>query len=517
MAGPDGATGAPPGTAAAPPGAAAAPPGVGSGGAFSPTPPLEPIRPHRRVQFLDDEQLDRLQEATLHVLEEVGVRFPSARALEILGDHGARVDGATQVVRFPRDLVRRALASAPRTFTMAARHPAFDLHLEDGVSYFTTDGCGVATIDWDTREERPSRKSDVAEMARIADFLPSIGFMWPTVSAQDHGGTSQLHEIDAAYNNTVKHFQGMVQGATLARRAVEMATVLAGSREALRERPMLSDLICSIAPLAHDHDGLDAALVFAEAGLPVGMLAMPTLGTTAPATTAGALVVGDAEVISGIVLLQLAFPGAPVFHSIMKAWADPRNGNYVGYSLDSRARYAPVEMAHHWGLPSLAACFGTDSPAAGTWQAGVEVALDPFIGGLAGPELVTGMGLDRTYTLLYPEGIILDDDLYQRARHALLAEDVSDETLALDVIADVGPGGHFLAEKHTRTHMRTSLKRTLAHELAPEGGYRDPLEVARERVAWIRANHHPEPLEPAKAAELTRILAAADRDAGAPG
>jgi trimethylamine--corrinoid protein Co-methyltransferase len=174
-------------------------------------------------------------------------------------------------------------------------------------------------------------------------------------------------------------------------------------------------------------------------------------------------------------------------------------------------------MAHHWGLPSLAACFGTDSPAAGTWQAGVEVALDPFIGGLAGPELVTGMGLDRTYTLLYPEGIILDDDLYQRARHALLAEVVSDETLALDVIADVGPGGHFLAEKHTRTHMRTSLKRTLAHELAPEGGYRDPLEVARERVAWIRANHHPEPLEPAKAAELTRILAAADRDAGAPG
>jgi trimethylamine--corrinoid protein Co-methyltransferase len=246
------------------------------------------------------------------------------------------------------------------------------------------------------------------------------------------------------------------------------------------------------------------------------MLAMPTLGTTAPATSAGALVVGDAEVISGIVLLQLAFPGTPVFHSIMKAWADPRNGSYVGYSLDSRARYAPVEMAHHWGLPSLGACFGTDSPAAGTWQAGVEVALDPLLGGLASPEIVTGMGLDRTYTLLYPEAIILDDDIYQRARHALLAEEVTDETLALDVIANVGPGGHFLAEPHTRTHMRTSLKRGLTHELAPEGGYREPVEVARERVAWIRANHHPQPLEPAKAAELTRILAAADRDLGAP-
>ena len=504
MAGPDGASG----TSGA---------GAPAANVPSATPPLEPIRSHRRMQFLDDEQLDRLQDATLRILEEVGVRFPSEVALEILGGHGASVDKATQVVRFPRDLVRRALSTAPRYFTMAARDPRFDLHLEDGVSYFTTDGCGVATIDFDTRQERPSRKSDVAEMARIADYLPSIGFMWPTVSAQDHGRTSQLHEIDAAFNNTVKHFQAMVMGAEPARRAIEMATVLAGSRDALRERPVLSNLICSIAPLAQDHDGIEAALMFAEAGIPVGLLAMPTLGTTAPATSAGALVVGDAEVISGVVLLQLAYPGAPVFHSIMKAWADPRNGNYVGYSIDSRARYAPVEMAHRWGLSSLGACFGTDSPAAGTWQAGVEVALDPLLGGLASPEIVTGMGLDRTYTVLYPEAIILDDDIYQRARHALLAEDVSDETLALDVIANVGPGGHFLAEQHTRTHMRTSLRRGLTHELAPGGGYRDPLEVARERVAWIRANHHPEPLETAKAAELTRILAAADRDLGAPG
>jgi trimethylamine--corrinoid protein Co-methyltransferase len=478
------------------------------------TPPLEPIRSARRVQFLDDEQLDRMQDATLRILEDVGVKFPSTTALGILADHGAVVDEATQIVRFPRDLVRRALASAPRYFTMAARDPAFDLRLEDGVSYFTTDGCGVATIDWDTREERPSRKGDVAEMARIADYLGSIGFMWPTVSAQDYGRTSQLHEIDAAYNNTVKHFQGMVMGAEPARRAIEMATVLAGTGEALRERPVFSDLICSIAPLAQDHAGLEAALVFAEAGIPVGFLAMPTLGTTAPATSPGALVVGDAEVISGIVLLQLAHPGAPVFHSIMKAWADPRNGNYVGYSIDSRNRYAPVEMAHHWGLPSMAACFGTDSPAAGTWQAGIEVALDPLLGGLTSPEIVTGLGLDRTYTLLYPEAIILDDDVYQRARHALLAEEIDDETLALDVIADVGPGGHFLAEQHTRTHMRTSLKRGLTHELAEHGGYRDPVEVAREKVDWIRANHHPAPLDPAQQRELTRILAAADRELG---
>ena len=478
-------------------------------------PPLEPIRSPYRVQFLADDQLDQLQAATLRILEEVGVKFPSKMALEILADHGATVDMASQVVRFPPDLVRRALSTAPRYFTMGARAPEYDLHLADGVTWFTTDGCGIETIDFDTRVQRASRKSDVAEMARVADYLPSIGFYWPMVSAQDHGRTAPLHEVDAAFNNPVKHVQSeTVMGAVPARYVIEMATVIAGSREELRRRPPFSDLICTIAPLVQDDAGIESALLLAEAGIPVGFLAMPTLGTTAPATLAGAFAVGDAEVISGAVLLQLAYPGTPVFHSIMQAWADPRNGNYVTYSVDSRTRYAPVEMAHHWGLPSLGACFGTDSPAAGTWQAAAEVVLDPVLAGLTSPEIVTGMGLDRTYTLLYPEGLLLDDDIYQRARHALMALDVDEETLALDVVASVGPGGHFLAEEHTRKHMRTALRRGLPHEPAESGGYRDPVEVAREKVAWIRENHHPEPLEAAQQAELAKILAAADREIG---
>jgi len=476
---------------------------------WSVTPPLEPIRTTRRVQFLDDEQLARMQDATLKVLEEVGVRFPNERSLEILAGNGCVVDKATQIVKFPRDVVMRAMAKAPRTYTLGARNPDFDLALEEGTSYFTLDGCGVAAIDPDTGLERPSRKEDLARQARVADYLPSIGFVWATISAQDYGRTSQLHEIDAAFNNSVKHFQGMVMGDEAARFAVEMATVVAGSREALRERPVFSNLICSIAPLAQDHAGLESALVMAEAGIPVGFLSMPTLGTTAPSTSAGAFIVGDAEVISGIVLLQLAYPGAPVFHSIMKAYADPRTGTYVGYSLDSgTARYAPVEMAHHWGVPSMAACFGTDSPSAGTWHAASDVALDPLLGGLSGSELVTGMGLSRTYTLLYPEGIFLDNELYQRARQSLVALEINDETLALDVIANVGPSGHYLAEEHTRTHMKHSLKRGLEHDLV-NGRYRDPLEVARERAAWVRANHHPEPLGATEQAELTRILEAA--------
>ena len=476
--------------------------------------PLEPLRPAFRLRFLTDAQLDELQAATLDILEHVGVRFPSDRALAVFEEHGARVDRETQVVRMTPDLVMKALATVPRYFTMAARDPAYDLRLEDGVTYFTVDGCGVETIDWETREQRPSRKSDVELMARIADYLPSVAFTWPMVSAQDHGRSAPLHEMDACWNGSVKHAQSeTIMGAVPARYAVEMATVISGSREELRRRPVFSLVVCTIAPLVQDHEGIEGALVLAEAGVPVWFLAMPTLGTTAPATLAGALAMGDAEIISAAVLMQLAYPGAPVFHSLMQAWADPRTGAYVSYPLDARVRYAPVEMAHHWGMPALAACYGTDSPTPGTWQSAAEVSLDPFWAGLTGPEIVTGMGLVRTYTLLYPESIIFDDDIYQRARHALKTLEISPETLAIDVIANVGPGGHFLAEQHTRRFMRDALKRSITHQLGPDGSsYRDPMEVAREKVEWIIRNHEVEPLDDGKRAEIARILAAADRE-----
>jgi trimethylamine--corrinoid protein Co-methyltransferase len=416
-------------------------------------------------------------------------------------------------VKIKRDMVFKALKTVPRYFVMGARVTEYDLHLEDGVTYFTTDGCGVEVFDLDTGQPRPSSKADVGMMARVADYLPSIAFYWPMVSAQDCGRTSPLHELDAGWNNTVKHIQSeTIMGGREAQYAVELTTVIAGSREELRKRPPLSSLICTVSPLMQDQPGIEAAMVFAEAGIPVGFLAMPTLGTTAPATHAGALAMGDAENISAIVLLQLMYPGCPVYHSIMQAWADMRTGSYVSYARDARGRYGTVEMAHHWGIPSLGACYGTDSVKPGTWQSAAEPALDPFLAGLVSPEIVTGMGLAHTYTRLYPEQIILDDDLYQRARAYLQHMDVNDETLAMEAIRNVGPGGHFLGQKHTREHMKTSLTRGVTHQLDAQNKYRDPHEVARERVRDIIANHKPEPLAASQQAELTRILAAADKE-----
>ena len=475
-------------------------------------PPIQPLLRAFTPTYHSAEQLDRLKQATLDILERIGVKFASGRALDILAEHGCDVDRETQVVRFPPELVLEAMAKAPRRYGLGARDPACDLQIRDDATYCTTDGCGTEVIDWRSGEQRMSTKADLARITRLQDYLSSISFWWPTVSAGEFGETSQLHELDAGWNNTVKHLQGMVNGARHARYAVEMATVIAGDSDALRRRPVLSDLIGTISPLVHDEDGIEAALVFAEAGVPVTFVTMPTLGTTAPATKAGAFAVGSAELVSATVLMQLAFPGAPVAHSIMQSYADPRSGGFVSYPLDGRCRFLATELAHHWGVPSEAACCGTDAKVAGTWQSAVEDGVDLALFAWEGSDLAPSIGLLNVYTVFSAEELMLGDDIYHRARYAIMDIDLDDEALALDTVAAVGPGGHYLGQKHTRTNLRTTFVPAITHQPGPDGAYRDVLEVARERATWIDENHVPVPLEADKAAELTKILAAADAE-----
>ncbi len=474
---------------------------------------IEPIKTPYKLNFLDDQQLDHLQEATLSILENTGIHFPSEKALAIFAEHGANVDHDSQIVKIPRDLVHKAMSTVPRYFTLGARNPNFDLQLQAGVSYFTTDGCGHNVVDFNTGERRASTKADVAMMARINDYLSSMAFSWTMISAQDCGVTSPLHEIDVTWRNNTKHYQSVtMMGKEICNYGVEMAAVLRGSLDEIKKRPPISLIVCTISPLMQDKEAIEGALVLAEVGIPVVLMSMPTMGTTAPATYAGALAMGDAEIISATVLLQLAYPGTPVFHSLLHAWADPRTAAYIGYPLDSRARYAPVEIAHHWDMPALGGAFGTESPELDSWRSAAEVATDPLLVGLAGAEIVTGLGLRDTYTLLYPEAIILDDNLYHLARYSLMEMDVTPETLAVEIVNEVGPGGHFLSQKHTRKHMRTAMVRGIQHQLDSMGKYRDPVEYAREKVAWILENHHPEPPSEDEQKEIDRILATADKE-----
>jgi trimethylamine---corrinoid protein Co-methyltransferase len=472
------------------------------------TPPIEPIIPAYRIRLLSDEQLEQFKSSTFAILEGTGFHCPSERALKIYAEHGARVDFKEQIVRLSSDVILEALSHAPRYYTMGARSEDFDLDLSKKVTYEATDGTGTKTIDYDTRELRASVKEDVSKSARVADYLSSISFYWPMVSAQDHGKTASLHELEASFNNTVKHVQTptVVEEATT-RYAVEMAKVIAGDEETMRARPPLSLLICTIAPLAQDPGSMEAALAAAEAGIPVGFMSMPNTGSTAPATIAGTLALGDAEIVSAMVLAQMAYPGAPIYHSFMPGMTHPRTGAY--YSHEGYVYAMGVELAHMWGVPTLAGTFGMDATYPG-WEAGMGGGRTSLLCALCGAETGSGMGLLQGSTLLYPENLVLDSELYHSVRANAAQLNTGPDYMALDVIQAVGPRGYYLKERHTRDYFRKLDFSDIVHVYDSAGGYRDPLEAAREKTDWILQNHHPEPLSEAQQSELKRILVAAD-------
>lgn len=478
----------------------------------SQTPRIEPIVPAYRIRILSDEQLEKFKSNTFTILEETGFYCPSKRALNIYAEHGAVVDFDAQVVKLSPDVILEALSHVPRYYTMGGRTEAFDLDLSKGSTHLATDGTGTQTIDYMTRKLRSSIKDDVAKSARISDYLSSISFYWPMVSAQDHPISPSLHELDASFNNTLKHVQTptLVDDVTT-RYAVEMAKVVTGSEVEMRKRPPLSLLICTIAPLAMDAESMDAALVAAEAGIPVGFMSMPNTGSTGPATLAGTISQGDAEIVSAMVLIQMAYPGAPIYHSFMPGMTHPRTGAY--YSHDSHVYAIGVELAHMWGVPTLAGMGGGGSDAHGLgWENGIAGGKSQLLSALCGAETGSGIGLLRGSTLLYPEALVLETEIYNNVRNSAEGVDTNPGQMALDVIQKVGPRGHFLREKHTREYFRKIGFSEIVHIPDTGGSYRDPLEVAREKTDWILENHHPDPLSETQQKELTRIIEAAERE-----
>ncbi|HSG43257.1 MAG TPA: trimethylamine methyltransferase family protein [Anaerolineales bacterium] len=477
---------------------------------YSKTPPIQPIKPAFRIRILSDAQLEQFKSNTFEILEKTGFQCPSEQALKIYAEHGGNVDFDKQIVKLSSDVILEALSHAPRYYTMGGRKEAFDLDLSKGFTYEATDGTGTKTIDYETGKLRSSIKEDVAKSARIADYLSSISFYWPMVSAQDHPTCPSLHELDASFNNTLKHIQTptVVEEIT-ARYAVEMAKVVAGSDETMRARPPLSLLICTISPLAQDAESMNAALIAAEAGIPVGFMSMPNTGSTAPATIEGTLSLGDAEVVSAMVLIQMAYPGAPMYHSFMPGMTHPRTGAYFGH--DAYVFAMGVELAHIWGVPTLAGTFGGDAPKTG-WESTMGGGIASLLCALCGGETGSGMGLLRGSTLLYPEGLVLDAELYHSVRANAGGVNISPDKMALNVIQTVGQRGHYLGQRHTRDFMHKFDFSDVVHIPETDGGYRDPIVVAREKTDWILENHHPEPLSETHQTELKRILESAEKE-----
>jgi len=480
---------------------------------YSNTPDIISISSHHKIEILSPSELDTLKKGTYQLLAEVGVKYPSEKALKIFDDHGADVDWESCIVRIHPDLVDKAMATAPRDIVLGGREPRFDLTLDGSKSYLTTDGCGVHVIDLHTREKRASSKADVAMMARVGDAIPMVSFFWPMVSAQDFGKAAPLHECHAGLTNTLKHVRG---GTTvypdLAPAIVEMATVVAGSEKERRLRPPVCANICTIAPMAQDAHGIETALIYAEAGIPISFMAMPTMGSTAPASVLGAIVQGDAESVSAMVLMQLAYPGTPVFHSIITSLMNPRTGGYIG-DMPLPVRFIAVQMAHAWGVPSLGGgSFSSGAPDIG-WQSAFEAGFGGAQIPLAGGDICGYLGLMNSSMIIYPEQIMLDAEIAMNVYETYKAFEFKDLDLNLDVIREVGPQGHFLRQKHTRTHMRDFHYSPFFDQPDQEGNLREPREIALENFKELEKNHHPEPLPESSLKEMDKILAAAEKTA----
>ena len=480
---------------------------------------IDPIRPRLRWQALRPDDVTRLEQAILRTLADVGVRFPLERALDALERGGCRVDRGSQVARLPEDVVRAALRSAPPAPLLAARDRRCDIVLDGTACHLSNDGCGVRVVDPETGELRPSTRQDVADSARFVDALPQVSFYWgPVVTAEDVPlATRPLHEAEAIFTNTSKHFQAVdVVGEDTARRVVEMARVVAGGDEELRRRPLMSLIACPIDPLGNEAVSLEAALVCAEAGVPVGFLSLTLACASAPATPAGNLVVNMAAVLAGIVLLQLTYPGAPVFLAGAPSVMDLKTGGYTGGSPEDYVlAAAATQLAHHFGFAMNMGTMASGAKEPG-WQAAVDDALSTLASVSAGAEMMSGCGLlDGSKTLSYAH-LLLEAEVYGIVQKVAAGIEVSDETLALDVIKRVGHNGTYLAEKHTRAHMgdiwQPGVWDRMPYDAWLAAGRKGALEDAEEKARAILRTHAPDPLPAGVRAELRRLVAAADAE-----
>ncbi len=447
-----------------------------------------------QCEALTPREKDRVHEAALEILQDVGLLLPRGSTIASrLRDAGLRVadDGW---LRLPRATVEAALRSAPRTVRLGARDAARTVVLDGTRTYLTTDGCGAQTIDLANGLRRPSRLEDVASSARLADALDVYQVYWMMVSAQDVPLEERVaREYLAALRGTTKHVQ-MIDVA----RPGEAAALARMARE-IQDGGVCADapvsmLISVVSPLRIDPGGAEAALLFADAGLPVVACSMPIASVTAPATAPGVLLMAHAEILGFVTMLQILQPGAPVIYCSFPAFADARTGTT---SYHDPRRFWTAAAATQMGLGMNLPCF----------TSGELASL------LLRPDLMCFGGLLEVSTLLSLEQLVIDAELLRDWTLAAAPQEVSAETLGLEAIADVGPGGHFLAHRHTARHIREFVVPKFAEpERAADpsrggGAKESPRERARREALRLLETHRVPALPARVDAALERVLA----------
>jgi len=463
-----------------------------------------------RLRILSEQEVYELHLATLEVLEKTGVEVYDDEALSVLRKAGCFVHGTR--VCIPPYLVKRALNSVPERAAIRDRNGRSAMFLEDSRSYYGTGSDCPTTLDIETGERRPSLLSDVASLARLADYTRNIDFVMSMAFPSDvPAATPTVHEFAAMVNNTTKPIVFTAFSLKSLKAIHQICSIVASGEEAFRQNPFVVHYAEPTSPLMHTKEAAEKLLFCADKGIPIVYAPAPMSGATAPSTLAGTIVVANAECLSGLVMQQLRAPGAAFVYGAFITIMD-MSSTVFSYGAPELALMsaALAEMAHFYRLPSWSQACCTDAKVVDQ-QAAAEYMSSALLAGLAGSNLIHDCGYLESGMTSSHESILLADEIVGLVRRILGGIEVNEETIALDVVAEVGPGGSFLTTEHTLSHFRDEFwfPRFFDRERYgkwQELGSRTVLEKLNKEAKRILDEHVPEPLAETKRSEIDEIL-----------
>ncbi|KKN28217.1 hypothetical protein LCGC14_0856540 [marine sediment metagenome] len=413
-----------------------------------------------KTVFLNQQEMDLIHAQSIKSLQEIGIKVHSKPVLEILEKNGASVDYKAMVAKIPEKMVNQALESVQKEFTLCARDPKRDLKVPTKTyPWMTTSGLAVFVNDYNTGEYRDSTRKDIAAFTRLGDAVDSADFLWTALTARDvtplaHGP----HELWVTMQNTTKHVQGVtVQSAEDAKVQIELAALIAGGKEELKKRPLFSVIACPIAPLTYEQGSIEAQVELAKAGIPVASMSMSNGGVSSPLPVAGILVNANTENLGGIVISQMAAPGAPHIYCSESAPMDMTTGSMNYNSVEKVfLTIALAQMAKRYSLPSLVADAGWGGDT-GACVSGVLTPVTQLTGIMGGSDLVTGLGSIDSAKGISFEQFIVDSYMWDCCKNYLHEVEISEEKIGLDAVKEVGHGHDFLTHPHTLKYLRGEL------------------------------------------------------------
>jgi trimethylamine--corrinoid protein Co-methyltransferase len=464
--------------------------------------------------LLNEEDCERILNATVRILRDTGVRVRSERALSVFKEGGCKVE--KDIVKIPRDVLDDCIQKAPAKVVFCSRDKEHDLVVEDRKVFFGNVGGCIATYDLETREKRETRKQDIANFAKIVDYLSEMDYYHIACVANDvDPRMADRHSWKAAFENTSKHVMGGVNGKDGAKDLIKMASEIVGGEEELKKRPVFSNISCVQSPLTILKNNADALMVFAKYNIPNISSVMSFMGSSAPMTLEGTIVSTNAETLSQVVLTELVNQGAPVFYGCVSTAMDMRYATPItGGPEMGLINVACGEMAKYYKLPYYGTGCLTDAKEV-DFQSGVERTLTALMPALEGANLIHTMGgaLDSFLIVSY-EQLILDNEVTKYIKRVLKGIDVKWENFGVNLINKLGPGGDFLTQKHTRKHKMEALLPDL-FERRSWGRWnadkKDLVEKAREKAKGILDTYCPKPLPEETSKKLNEIIKEAER------